>query len=343
MYKIIGENNKVNYGCIDQPIEWNYKDFKLLNFFNKEVKGLKKKFAYHKFNYIGLNSDTYTFGFAVVDLGYIYNVFAFLYEEGKGVIYSYDKKGIPNKKVLSYSENPDEYIIDYKTGKDKLVVIKSHSNKKLEIKGNFGNKFIFESDFNFSIDENNPLRVLNPSIPTRWTYTEKCSPLMPNTISVYFDGQKLDMPRSKTVAIYDWSGGYLRRETNWYWASMGGILKNDTTVGANFAALVNEAYYSENAFWIDNQRTRVARVIFDYNLADPYLPWHIFSEDDLVNITFTPGGERSDKVNLWPVIRTHFQQFVGSFEGYFSPDGKEKSRIQIDGIKGFCELHKALW
>ncbi|MBN2652779.1 MAG: DUF2804 family protein, partial [Spirochaetales bacterium] len=114
-------------------------------------------------------------------------------------------------------------------------------------------------------------------------------------------------------------------------------------VGANFAALVNESYFSENAFWIDNQRTRVARLIFEYNPADPYQPWHIFSEDDLVNITFKPVDERSDKVNMGPIAKTHFRQFIGSFEGYYSPDGKEKSRVKIDGIKGFCELHKAVW
>ncbi|MBN2652946.1 MAG: DUF2804 family protein, partial [Spirochaetales bacterium] len=226
MYKIIGENNKVNYGCIDEPIEWNYKDFKLLNFFNKEVKGLKKKFAYHKFNYIGVSSDKYTFGFAAVDLGYVYNVFAFLYEEGKGMLFSYDKKGAFRKNKFSFPDNPDEYLIDFKTKKDELILMKSHKNKKFEIKGNFGKKFIFEADFNFSIEEHHPLRVLNPSIPTRWTYTEKCSPLRPNNIAVYFDGEQLDMPAYKTVAIYDWSGGYLRRETNWYWASMGGILED---------------------------------------------------------------------------------------------------------------------
>ena len=43
MYKIIGENNKVNYGCIDEPVEWNYEEFKLLDFFNKEITGIKKK------------------------------------------------------------------------------------------------------------------------------------------------------------------------------------------------------------------------------------------------------------------------------------------------------------
>lgn len=343
MYKIIGPNNKVNYGCIDQPIEWNHKDFKLLNFFNKEIKGLKKKYAYHKFNYIGLNCEKYTFGIAVVDLGYIFNVFAFLYEEGKGIIYSYDKKHLPNKKKLSFPDNPDEYIIDYKTKKDELVIMKSHQKKKLEIRGNFAKKFIFEASFDFSIEEHSPLRVLNPSIPTRWTYTEKCSPLRPKELAIFYKGEKLSLPRYKATAVYDWSGGYMRRETNWYWASMGGILEDDTSIGANFAALVNEAYFSENAFWIDNQRTRVSRVIFDYDMHNPYKPWHIYSEDNRVNIIFTPGGERSDKINLGPFVKTHFRQFVGGFQGFFSPDGSEEKRIMIDGVKGFCELHRALW
>jgi len=68
MYKLIGNNNKVNYGCIDEPIEWNYEEFKLLDFFNKEVKGFKKNFAYHQFNYIGITAGEYIVGFATVDL-----------------------------------------------------------------------------------------------------------------------------------------------------------------------------------------------------------------------------------------------------------------------------------
>ena len=62
MYKVIVENNRVNYGCIDEPIEWNYDEFKLLDFFNKEIKGFKKKFAYHQFNYVGITAGKYIVG-----------------------------------------------------------------------------------------------------------------------------------------------------------------------------------------------------------------------------------------------------------------------------------------
>jgi hypothetical protein len=343
VYKIIGDNNKVNYGCIDEPIEWNFKDFKLLDFFGKEIKGLKKKFAYHKFNYIGVSAGKYMFGFAAVNLGYAYNVFTFLYEQKKGMIFSYDKKSPIKGKKFSFPDNPDEYLMEYKTKKDELTVIKSHKDKKLEIRGNFGQKFLFEADFKFSIEDNQPLRVLNPSQPTRWTYTEKFSPLRPENLAVYFDGQQLDMPKHHAIAIYDWSGGYLRRETNWYWASMGGILEDETAVGANFAALVNETYYSENAFWIDNQRTRVPRLIFDFDNADPYKPWHIYSEDGLVDLTFTPEDERNDKVNLGPLGKSTFRQFLGEFKGFYSPDGTEKARVDVSGIRGFCEIHRAIW
>ncbi len=96
MYKIIGKDNRVNYGCIDEPIEWNYTDFKLLDFFNKEIKGFKKKFAYHQFNYVGITAGQYILGFATVDLGYLYNVFAFIYSKEQGTFFEFNEKCLGN-------------------------------------------------------------------------------------------------------------------------------------------------------------------------------------------------------------------------------------------------------
>lgn len=343
MYKVIGENNKVNYGSIDEPIEWNYKDFKLYNFFNKEIKGLRKKFAYHKFNYIGMLTDNYLLGFAVVDLGYGYNVFSFLYEEDKGMLFSFDKKGGSKKRVLEFPDNPDNYKVNYRSGNNSLTILKSHTDGVFNFSGDFKGQLQFDALFDYSIENNHPLRVLNPSQPTRWTFTEKCGPLRPKNVSVKFNGEKLDFNTENTFVIYDWSGGYLRRETNWFWASMGGALSNGKEIGANFAALVNETYFSENAFWIDKERTRVPRLIFDFDRHNPYEKWHIYSEDKLVDLIFTPVDERQDKVNLGPLGKTQFRQFLGSFEGWFSPDGTETSRVEIKCIKGFCEMHRAIW
>lgn len=341
MYKIIGNNNKVNYGCIDEPIEWNYKEFKLLDFFNKEIKGFKKKFAYHQFNYIGITAGKYIVGFATVDLGYLKNVFGFIYSKDEGIILESDDKCLGFSKKMKFPRNPDNYFTIFKSGKTSVRVEKSHDKGMLRVDCNFKERLKFKGSFPFSLNSHQPLRVLNPSLPTRFTYTEKCSPLIATDFELFLDGNPLEFETDNVTAIYDWSGGYLRRETNWYWTAFGAILPNKTSIGANFAALANETYFSENAFWIDHKRTRVSRVLYDFNEQEPYQPWHVYDEAGLVDFIFTPEGERNDKINGGPLVKTIFRQFVGSFDGFFKRTSGEK--LEFVKVKGFCEIHRAIW
>jgi len=339
--KLIGENNKVNYGCIDEPIEWNYHDFILRDFFDREIKGLKKKMAYHQFNYIGITAGDYIAGFAVVDLGFIKNVFGFIYKKGEGILLESDDKCLGSSRKMSFPRNPDKHVTTFSSRQTRVRIEKDHEAGLLEIDCLFKGRLAIKGSFPFSINSHQPLRVLNPSVPTRFTYTEKCSPLKASAFEMSIDGKPLVFDKEKVVAIYDWSGGYLRRETNWYWTAFGALLPDDTSIGANFAAFVNETYFSENAFWINNKRTRVSRIIYDFNGMNPYEPWHIFDEAGTVDLVFTPEDERNDKINGGPLVKTIFRQFVGTFSGYFQPEKGEKT--EFSDIKGFCEMHRALW
>ncbi len=191
------------------------------------------------------------------------------------------------------------------------------------------------------MDTHQPLRVLNPNDPNRFTFTEKCSPLIAEKFEMSLDGEELSFDSKAVTAIYDWSGGYLRRETNWYWTAFGSILPDGTSIGSNLAAFVNETYFSENAFWVNNKRTRVSRVIYDIDPLDPYKSWHVYDEAGTLDLTFTPEGERNDKINAGPLVKTIFRQFVGTFEGYFQPE--EGNKVDFKDIKGFCEIHRAIW
>ena len=341
MYKIIGKDNRVNYGCIDEPIEWNYTEFKLLDFFNKEIKGFKKKFAYHQFNYVGITAGQYILGFATVDLGYLYNVFAFIYSKEQGILFEFDEKCLGLSKKMDFPRNPDNYLTTFESGKTFVRVEKSHEKGFLNIDCNFKDRLKFKGSFLFSIESHQPLRVLNPNVPTRFNYTEKCSPLVTSDFKLSLDGNPLEYETDKVVAIYDWSGGYLRRETNWYWAAFGAILPDKTSIGANFAAFTNETYFSENAFWINHSRTRVTRVLYDFNEQEPYETWHIYDESGTVDLIFTPEGERNDKMNGGPLVKMIFRQFVGAFDGFFKPENDEK--LEFKKVKGFCEIHRAVW
>ncbi|RDG30143.1 MULTISPECIES: DUF2804 domain-containing protein [unclassified Oceanispirochaeta] len=341
MIKLIGENNKVNYGCIDDAIEWNYEDFILRDFFNKEIKGGKKKRAYHQFNYIGITAGEYMIGFAIVDLGSIKNVFGFLYKQGEGLLFESDDKALGGSGKMDFPRNPDAYVAKFQSGKTSIRIEKSHEKGVLNFNCNFKGRLKVKGSCPYSMKKNNPLRVLNPSDPNRFTFTEKCSPLRPNQFQLSLDGKKLDFDSNAVTAIYDWTGGYLRRETNWYWTAFGAVLPNRTTIGANLAAFVNETYFSENAFWINNKRSRISRVIYDFDVIDPYQSWHVYDEAGTIDLTFTPEGERNDKINAGPLVKTVFRQFVGTFEGYFHPEGGNK--VEFKDVKGFCETHRAIW
>ena len=68
MYKLIEKNNRVNYGCIDEPIEWNYEEFKLLDFFNREIRGVKKKRIKNAVTHVLFSA--YSFIFFLINNGY---------------------------------------------------------------------------------------------------------------------------------------------------------------------------------------------------------------------------------------------------------------------------------
>ncbi len=340
MNKIIKASNKVKYGCIDELIDYNYQDFELNNFFNKKISLLKKKLVYHQFNYIGFISDDNVIGLAVVDLGYIRNIFCFIYNHQDGLILDYSKN-FTGKKNIIFPRNPDEHEINCKLNKtDYIKIKKSHTSKQFSIDCNI-KKLQIKMDAKYSL-EDKPLRVVNPSDMNRWTFTEKYSPIKPNNINIAFKGNELDFKITNSFVVYDWTGGYLRRETNWLWTSIGGKTIKGNAFGINLASFVNETYFPENAFWVNGTRTRFSNIIYDFNMIDPYdEPWIIHNESDTIHLIFTPTGERSNKENKWPIAKVWFRQLVGEFSGYVIDDDKNKHEIKK--AHGFCEIHKSVW
>ncbi len=338
MYRIIDERNRVRYGCIDGPVDFNYRDFRLMNFFGKETGKLKKRLAFHKFNYLGIITDRFIVGFAAVDLSYAHNVFAYLFDYDRGILFEYDAVG-PGNTRLNFNSNPDEYGIDFKKGRTRLRLEKSHARGFLSFYGDFRGKLRVSGRAPYGLGSHRPLRVLNPSEPTRWTFTEKYGGLVPETLEIEFEGSPLPFDGRQCTLVYDWSGGYLRRRTDWFWAAFSGF-QGSRRVGGNIATLVNESCFNENAFWINGARTRVAQCRFDFDMEDPGRPWRVRDEAGRVDLTFRPEGERAKVMNAL-LVKTAFHQMIGSFKGVLRPH--RGGAVRINGLRGFTEYHRALW
>ncbi len=341
MIQLIGKHNKVHYGCIDDTIEWNYKDFILRDFFNKEITGIRKRRAYHQFNYIGITAGEYIVGFAMIDLALIKQAFGFLYKAGEGMLVTCKSNCLGISKKMDFPRNPDAYIATFRSKNISTSIEKNHHTGLLQFDCNFQNRLKFAGRSRYSIPHNSPLRVINPNDPNRFTFTEKCSPIQFDQFQLSLDGQNLEFDQKQVTALYDWSGGYLKKETNWYWSALSAVLPDGTPIGVNLAAFVNETYFSENAFWIDGTRTRISRIIYDFDPINPYEPWHIYNEAKTVDLLFSPKVERGNTVHAGFLGKTMFRQFVGTFEGHLTPESGNK--VQFSDIMGFCEINRAVW
>ena len=334
---IIDENGNAVNGIIEnKKINFNYKDYRLRDFFDKEVKGIKKRFKFHHFNYYGFLSDNYILAFAVVDLGYIRSIFIYLYDFNGKFLMKTEKKILPLSKKLRFPANLDNYTVKYKSKDGFLVVTKDFFDSLLSVSAEFKN-LTFNFNVNYGI-KNSPLKVVIPAGHNGWTFTEKCSNINDfNEIYVNYKGKELDFTNASLV--YDWSGGYLKRETNWVWVSFSGISDNNS-VGANFAAMVNETYETENIYWINKKAFKKGAILFNYDKDALYNSWKISNADKTVEIEFFPRDEINDNTNMY-IVKNSFRQFMGKFSGYVLDENNKK--VEFRDITGVAEIHKALW
>ncbi|MDF5591304.1 DUF2804 domain-containing protein, partial [Vibrio parahaemolyticus] len=144
---------------------------------------------------------------------------------------------------------------------------------------------------------------------------------------------------SEVAAGYDFSAGYMRRETSWRWASIN-CFEDDRRLGLNLAAGVNETGYCENVLWINGQRHFLQPVQFQFSRSDEGQKWHITSEDKRVNLQFTPLNRRSEKKNFW-LLKSNFRQYIGYFSGYLIDGNGIKH--QLEEVMGLTEDHYAKW
>ena len=79
---------------------------------------------------------------------------------------------------------------------------------------------------------------------------------------------------------------------------------------------------------------------FDYNGDDLMAPWRVYSDDGIINLTFSPAGRHREKLDL-ALFASNFNQLFGRFEGTIQLPGQ--AAIAINGMNGFVEEQYAKW
>ncbi|MBA2057425.1 DUF2804 domain-containing protein [Psychrobacter cryohalolentis] len=215
--------------------------------------------------------------------------------------------------------------------------------------------------------QSQPLAVCTPTGRRGWTFTQK-EPLTKivghlaikanSTFNNEHQAQQISF-NDDTIANLDWTLGYMRHETNWFWTCINSYLPDGRHFTLNLSMGVNETGTSENACWLDGQICYLPPVMFlrdalnlpsnqqdtvANRLDDTPQPWHIYHQNlgwsnvD-IDLTFTPITVYK-KTDNFGIVASIFEQWLGFYNGEIRI---KQEVIKLDNVMGLAEDHYAKW
>ncbi|WP_229474765.1 DUF2804 family protein [Pseudoduganella lurida] len=144
-------------------------------------------------------------------------------------------------------------------------------------------------------------------------------------------------PLAGGTASIDYSNGLLPRETAWRWASA-----HDGDLGFNLGT----GYFgaNENALWLDGALHPLAAARFLHDHQDPMAPWRLFTEDDCLDLVFTPQAARREERRLRSarIAASRYVQPFGTYSGWVRATSDAPKRM-VAQLAGVTEQHFARW
>lgn len=303
--------------------------FQYLNEMDQPASSWRKRFDYKQFQFVSIVIEKYIIGVAIADIRYLASGFCYVFDTETHELVEQQWLKPLN---MGYQTQPSSWNSQAYLAND--VIQFKIENGLWHIQLSTG---LIQADLRLKPEsESLPLMLCTPTAYSGWTYTQKHNALaVQGEMSVR--GQPQDL--TNAVAGYDFSAGYMRRETSWRWASINHY-SEDKRIGLNFAAGVNETGHCENVIWIDGERHLMPPVQFEFSRHHQEASWRITSQDKRIDLIFKPKNQRSEKKNFW-FLKSNFRQFVGYFSGYLIDGNGIKH--ELEEVMGLAEDHYAKW
>ncbi|ROS01599.1 uncharacterized protein DUF2804 [Sinobacterium caligoides] len=331
---LIDSSGNPLFGFFDAPIaNLGIDRFAYTDAMDKPAGAISKYFHYKQFQFVCINTGDFLIGLAVADIRYIGTAFCYLYDLSNNQLVEqswlrpmgigYQMTPSPRQGSAHIGTSGSSIHFDIDDGQWRVIIDTANIQADLSLLQPCGSL---------------PLAMCSPTGYSGWTYTQKHNALkVSGTLKVNHHA----IPLECALASYDFSAGYMRRETSWRWASVNASTQ-DGLLGLNLAAGVNETGCCENAFWLDGERHYLPPVRFDFprHSSRSDNSWHIYSDNGQVDLHFTPLNNRSEKLNLL-LLKNNFRQFIGYFNGTIrSPDKRE---LKLNETLGITEDHFSRW
>ncbi len=328
--RLIDAAGEPHYGLFaDSVAELNFADFPYRTVMDKLASQLTRHFAAKQFQFVAITGQDWLLAVAIANIRYASSGFAYFFQQGQPTI----ETGIltPLQMGCQMSDSPLSGTASLHQGSIQWQLTPSPDTWQLQL-----STPKIQANLTLHKLQQAPLALCSPTAYQGLTYTEKN-----NALRVTGELKVLEQPIDLTAALgnYDYSAGFMRRETSWRWASLNTWLQGQP-LGFNLAAGVNETGLTENALWCNGERQHLSPAHFKFDRKNTQSLWYINTLCGELALEFTPLFCRQEKVQAL-ILASNFRQYVGLFSGEIQrSDG---TILQLRQHLGLVEDHYAKW
>lgn len=328
---LIKPDGQPQFGHFDHPVtELALARFDYRSIMDKPAGALAQHFHFKQFQFVSISHPEWQIGIAIADIRYAANGFCYFYDRHSGKL---DEISLlkPFSIGVQMSPSPVSGIAAIR-GKQAISLSINSLQWHITLTGP-----LLQGEISLSVPADDlPLALCTPTGYSGWTYTQKHNALPVNG-QLSYRGTALDLQQA--LGGYDFSAGYMRRETSWRWGSISAWLPQGR-FGLNLANGVNETGYNENCLWLNGKKQLLNAVSIRLNRQQATQPWHYQCAQNQLQLQFTPQQCRKERLNLG-VLASNFRQYCGTFSGSIILDSGEE--LYLDQVPGLAEDHFARW
>ena len=341
------QNGQATFGVFQQVTAINYLDYYSYLISQKSISQWRKDFKVNQFCFIQIIQPPYRLCLALATIKLASSAFVYLYNDEteqleicealQPLTHQASFQGDHYQGQMSFTHSKLRMTLDFSPSQ----VIVELDSQYLAIRATLERKA-------------QPLAICTPTGRRGWTFTQKepfsiVSGQLIIKTNAKFNAEtqtlRVDFTES-TIANLDWTLGYMRHETNWFWSSINSYLPDGRHFLLNLSMGVNETGMSENACWLDGKITYLPPVLFARQDLDslPQSTWRIYHQNlgwsaiD-IDLNFRPITVYK-KVDNFGIVASIFEQWIGEYSGEILL-GEEI--IQLHNVIGLAEDHFAKW
>lgn len=299
----------------------------------RQRSALWRRLHHKRWQYVGIGSPELFIGVAIVDVGWCCSAFAYLFDRRtRSMQVDWSQDGLPG-----LSGGVADAPVNGATARFKGP--RAH----LSLQHGAGDVFALHVNVpglrieaHLSLRGAAPLLLAVGPIAGGAAHATQKSSALATSGWAEAGGQRFDL--SNATSCLDSSNGLLAHRTAWRWACA-----HSPAIGFN----LQQGYFGnfENALWLDGpngqQLIGLGAAQFDFDPHQPLQPWRVRTDDDLLDLRFTPEGARQDDRD-YGLVASHYVQPVGTFDGWVRVAVGDAKR-PVQGLLGVTEDHQSRW